>query len=146
MGAVGKPLGKGLNQRPWMPALWLSTLCLSSLPQARTSVGQQHPSAETGDTLRGVILGKTQLNPASPAPQGAGGARRCGWEEGGGEGLETHCLLSGLSGSRQGRWGISVTLEVGGILLGSLVPLDPQLRLPLGKSARLTSIPPKEHC
>lgn len=69
-----------------MPELSLSTSCLSLRPQARTGGGaQQHPSAETG-TLRGVILGKTQLNPASPAPRGAGGARRCGQEEGGGGG------------------------------------------------------------
>lgn len=67
------------------------------LPQARTSgSAQQHPSAETGGTLRGVILGKTQLNPAqSPGEQvGLGGAaeRRVA-----GEGQETHCLDSGLS-------------------------------------------------
>lgn len=50
----------------------LSTSCLSPLPQARTSGGaEQHPSAETGGTLRVVILGKTQLNPASPAPRGS---------------------------------------------------------------------------
>lgn len=50
------------------------------------SGGAQQQSAKTGGTLKAVILGKTQLNPASPAPQGAGGARRCGLEEGGGGG------------------------------------------------------------
>lgn len=76
-GVEAGDVDKGLDQEPLMPELLQSGLYLNLLPQARTSgCAQQHPSAETGGTLRGVILGKTQLNPAQcPREQvGLGGA------------------------------------------------------------------------
>lgn len=46
-------------------------------------------------------------DPAQPslAPQGAGGARRCGWELGGGGGWQTHRLGLG-SGVQAGKLGV----------------------------------------
>lgn len=69
-------------------------------------------------------------------PQGAGGVRRCGWEKGGGGGPRrlTVWILVSLSPGRGG--GVyKAGVGKGGILPGSLVPPDPQLRVSLGQQA-----------
>lgn len=89
------------------------------------------PAATVGRDRRHSERNNPGQDPAqpSPAPGGAGGARRCGWEEGSGGGLQTHCLDLWALECAGGEAGY-VNKDQGDQLSWALVPPESQLRVP----------------